>query len=438
MMQYITKFRECTLDMEDAGNSLDSLTLKSMLLSRIHDKEFHPLRDTCAGESGMDIHDTIQKFREKFIRDHPNGLPKGGRRNTNNSSQQNSGNGNRNNNNNNNNNNSKRLPKEVWAKMSWDQKKEHWRNQHEGNWTAKTAKKGKDTKPGKTTPASNYQRQAKQLISLLQSLATDDPDTTAETRTANNATTTSDTVETPTLRAILKSQLSTANNARIVYVHQNYNKVTSEWAIVDSGADTCLLGDCFHITKRDTNQIVEVHGFNDKLGAETGLYIGTGLCAVDLPGADTLLLQVNEGVIMPKGKSLLAANQMRAHHTIVNDVPVRYGGKQSLITREDDAIPLQYLRGLVGLTIRKPTDEEIRDITPVELTSSANWHPDSDSDFDTERSLHYDNDIDVDNDGGFGQMYKAQKYENYDWDKLRKCFAWKPEELIKLALENTT
>ena len=43
---------------------------------------------------------------------------------------------------------------------------------------------------------------------------------------------------------------------------------------------------------------VEVHGFNDEQGAEKGLHIGSGICAVDMPDGDVLLLQVNEGVII--------------------------------------------------------------------------------------------------------------------------------------------
>ena len=96
---------------------------------------------------------------------------------------------------------------------------------------------------------------------------------------------------------------------------------TSQFAIVDSGADTCLLGDKFHIIHQDTMQTVEVLGFNNERGKEVGKYIGAGICAVDLPSNSTLLLQVNEGVIMNTGKTLLSVNQIWHHSHSVDDSP---------------------------------------------------------------------------------------------------------------------
>ena len=117
---------------------------------------------------------------------------------------------------------------------------------------------------------------------------------------------------------------------------------TSQFVIVDSGADTCLLGDEFHIIHQDTMRTVEVLGFNDERGKEVGKYIGAGICAVDLPSNSMLLLQVNEGVIMNTGKTLLSVNQIWHHGHSVDDCPLRYGGQQQILTHQGHHIPLTY------------------------------------------------------------------------------------------------
>ena len=62
------------------------------------------------------------------------------------------------------------------------------------------------------------------------------------------------------------------------------------FAVIDSGADTCLLGSEFHIEAQDTMHTVEVLGFNNKRGKESELHIGSGICAVDIMGGDPVLL----------------------------------------------------------------------------------------------------------------------------------------------------
>lgn len=170
-------------------------------------------------------------------------------------------------------------------------------------------------------PTSNYSK-ANNVITALKAfvaeLGGDDADPTpaptpAPAAQANTMRTVtfSDPIE-PDLRSILRAQVQTpnANNTTIVHVNCSYQKTTELHTIVDNGADTSLLGEAFHILEQDTMRTVEVHGFNDSRGAESGLHIGSGICAIDLPGKDTILLQVNEGVIMKQGKSLLSVNQI--------------------------------------------------------------------------------------------------------------------------------
>ena len=74
------------------------------------------------------------------------------------------------------------------------------------------------------------------------------------------------------------------NATRAVVIHNACTLDAEGFAVVDSGADTCLLGAEFYIENQDTMRTVEVLGFNDEHGKESGLHIGSGICAVDVMG----------------------------------------------------------------------------------------------------------------------------------------------------------
>ena len=166
-------------------------------------------------------------------------------------------------------------------------------------------------------------------------------------------------------------------------------QATATFAVVDSGADTCLLGEEFHIIHQDTMRTVEVLGFNDDRGKETGKHIGSGICAIDLPSHETILLQVNEGVVMHAGKTLLSVNQVRHFGHAVHDCPWRYGGEQAIVTHHGLRLPLSYHNALCKIALRKPTKQELESYVPVELTNPVDWHPELefDSDADVDHSL---------------------------------------------------
>ena len=68
----------------------------------------------------------------------------------------------------------------------------------------------------------------------------------------------------PTLRQILHSQVQETNHLCTIHVQQAVANATANFAVVDSGTDTCLLGEEFHIISQDTMCTVEVLGFNNK------------------------------------------------------------------------------------------------------------------------------------------------------------------------------
>src|SRR5512146_3099908 len=60
--------------------------------------------------------------------------------------------------------------------------------------------------------------------------------------------------------------------------------------------------------------------------------------------------------------------------TIVDDVAAKHGGG-SLIAADDYVLPLAVRGGLMSLKIRKPTPDELKECTMIELTSPDPWHP---------------------------------------------------------------
>ena len=133
---------------------------------------------------------------------------------------------------------------------------------------------------------------------------------------------------------------------------------------------------------------VEVLGFNDECGKETGKNLGSGICALDLPSNETILLQVNEGVIMNTGKTLLSVNQVCHFGHIIDDCPKRYGGTQAITTTQGRVLPLSYRRALCRIAMRKPTKKELASYGPKELTNPMEWNPTLEYDSDTTLDHH--------------------------------------------------
>ena len=189
-----------------------------------------------------------------------------------------------------------------------------------------------------------------------------------------------------TLCESLCSQVCETNHLHTIQVQQAVANATANFAVVDSGADTCLLGEEFHIIHHNTMRTVEVLGFNNDRGKETGKHLGSGICAIDLPSKETILLQVNEGVVMQTGKTLLSVNQVRHFGHVVDDCPRKYGGKQAITTTQGHVLPLSYCGALCRIALRKPTRKELASIVPQELTDPMEWKP----------MLEYDSDASID------------------------------------------
>ena len=83
------------------------------------------------------------------------------------------------------------------------------------------------------------------------------------------------------------------------------------------------------LTKND--RTVTVVGFDNEKTIKKDVEIGMATTATDLPTGETILLKVNEALLLGnQAPTLFSTIQMRAHSVEVNDVPKIFGGKGSI------------------------------------------------------------------------------------------------------------
>ena len=233
---------------------------------------------------------------------------------------------------------------------------------------------------------------------------------------------------------------------------------------VDSGADTIFCGtDCRNEEIDDSRkvEVVGCHGSTNKC-----FNLGTNLTAVTTTDGEQILLRMNES-ICGAGKTLFAANQLRAAGHVVDDVPRRYGGTQRVKLYDGPTIPLYYKQGLCHIKTTYPTDKHLQELPVFDLTLDIPWNPmvECDDDeviapddirdvnaFATKYIMMSDDaelrddviaaaeaQIDETYDSWMARLNKlTTKLKQVDWDRLIPCFAWKPQHVIEKTLENTT
>ena len=92
-------------------------------------------------------------------------------------------------------------------------------------------------------------------------------------------------------------------------------------AVIDGGADTCVLGQGWRFISLQTGRKATLCGFDPSHTSSTGHFIGS-LCTVmcDNQGKDILAIIHNGFINTWSPITLLSANQMRYNHLIVDDV----------------------------------------------------------------------------------------------------------------------
>ena len=205
-------------------------------------------------------------------------------------------------------------------------------------------------------------------------------------------------------------------------------------ALVDSGADTCLLGPEFHIESQSTDRLIDMQGFSGAESTVKDLPVGVGIAVVDLPDG-VVMIRVNEGIVVPYN-SILSTNQLQNFGTKVDDCPKMYGGTQTININNGPTLNLHYIGGLSYLPLRKPTKEELDTLPIHDITSGMPWHPRNEEN-DNDASITMKLTFTTDNDNEYHNNATITK-PTADLEHVQRCLGWKPMDVVKRTLEATT
>ena len=447
--KFLAKFRDLIMDLKDTGRDLEPDMIKSMFLSKILDKEYKHLVDDYINNTSLSFEDCAQNLLDKYerlIADRPTNST----RNTNNAQSNSSG-------------KAVTLSSDVLAqwRKDWRLPKHIWKQLTQGQKDHLINIRNKEKKPSGDTssvPSSNYSnndmgklmKQLNNLVTILQA-STNDPN--QDQSSGSSAAPPSGSTSGPNVRDIMRARAGnkvtvipsmsdtpgqpppvTIDDVRgLNQLHLSQADTTSfSLAPVDSGADTCLLGRDFYIQDVYQDRCVDVEGFHENVQVQN-IPIGSGLTVCELQSGESILLQVNEGVAIGDGKTLLSTNQMRHHGHLVHDVPHRYAGKQCLISADSQyTLPMEYSAGVCALKIRHPTPSELESLPILELTSPELWCPlDGESD-------PFDGSFDPEDPDLREMNNKSTKPKDPDWEHIRACLGWKPLDVVKKTYLNTT
>ena len=99
-------------------------------------------------------------------------------------------------------------------------------------------------------------------------------------------------------------------------------------AIMDGGADTCVIGKGWTIIDRHPTRQANVVGFNTS-SRKNNLSIVSAVTSVDLPDNKVVFLCVNEAIYNPDSKhTLLSVFQIRQFQVELDTTPKINGGLQ--------------------------------------------------------------------------------------------------------------
>jgi len=117
--------------------------------------------------------------------------------------------------------------------------------------------------------------------------------------------------------------------------------------------------------------VVGVHGQDDN----PSFQIGTNLTTVNGESGEKFLGRFPESICAETGKTLLSANPIGNAGHIVNDAPVKCGGKQHIKCLEGPAVPLHCKQGVCQMKTGKPAPREIETLTVIDFTLDLPWDP---------------------------------------------------------------
>ena len=135
--------------------------------------------------------------------------------------------------------------------------------------------------------------------------------------------------------------------------------------VIDNGADTILLGQGWRRKSVHPTRTVSVSGADPNKMLLRGLPVGTGITTITVCGK-VHLLQANEAIFNEGSPfSLLSDCQVSECVDKLDAKARKHGGEQAMWVNKEVKIPLTVKECLMTMTNQEPTEEELRDITPL-------------------------------------------------------------------------
>lgn len=149
---------------------------------------------------------------------------------------------------------------------------------------------------------------------------------------------------------------------------------------IDSHADTTCVNHHAFIQEIVEGQTVDAVPFDSSIGKLEDLPIVHAILAVDNNLThETHLLRLNNSIYVKSMENcLLCPNQAREFGTVIDDIPIHLDhtgvGTFSMIT-SNVQFPLSSFGPTAFTHVRRPTDEELDTLIPIDITDSEDWDP---------------------------------------------------------------
>ena len=149
---------------------------------------------------------------------------------------------------------------------------------------------------------------------------------------------------------------------------------------MDSHADTTCVNKHAYIESIVEGLTVDAIPFDSSIGKMSNLPIANAIYAHDdIDSMQTTLLRFNNAIyIRDMRNALLCPNQARENGVIVNDVPLHLDHTDQStfsIIAEDNEFGLEQFGPTAFIQLRRPTEEELETLTPIDITSEDGWDP---------------------------------------------------------------
>ena len=295
----------------------------------------------------------------------------------------------------------KRLPSDVRRAIQDAQRNEMQRRYKSqggprlGNQYNRSLSNTKDTQPDVVTDQNDESKaNAQHLISSINASTIEEQAAIDEYLSNYIDTESEDDIDYNSISirmAITSIRSISLSNTSLAFIAASSSTLHHSIAIIDSGADTCILGKGWFIQYTHPTRKVNVIGFDENLPGRHKLSVVTGISAIDLPNNEVLLIRVHEGIHNPDSENtLLSTIQLRDHCLEVNDIPRIQGGKQCIQPDDNHTIPLQLHNAMITFRFRVPTDDEIAFGNIIDITSPRPWQPSKYTDIELDNEHLFD------------------------------------------------